>query len=198
MEASILGGADPASGRMEKILDAVRNRPLKRDWRAPRSLRGFTLLELLVVFALVGLVAAIAFPNLERLYAAVTREAERDHILDQFAGLGLRAMRQGRNFVVFGAGAPGASGLPDSAGAGATFAAVDSGSTAPGVVSTSLAGFTPYAIEVPDGWEIWLEPPLRIRANGVCLGASLTLHYQGEAELPIDLDPPWCRVQPDA
>ena len=198
MEASILDGVDPAHGMLKRVLDAVRKRSLMRDDCAPRRLRGFTLLELLVVLALVGLVAAIAVPNLERLYGAVTRETERDHILDQFAGLGLRAMRQGRNFVVFGAGASGGSGLPDSAGTGATFTAEDSASTTTGVVSTSLVGFTPYAIEVPDGWEFRLEPPLRIRANGVCLGAALTLYYQGEAEPPIDVDPPWCRVETDA
>ena len=167
---------------------------------------GFTLLELLVVLALVGLVAAIAFPNLERLYGAVTRETERDHILDQFAGLGLRAMRQGRNFVVFGAGGPGGPGFsvsPESGAAftaetGAAFAAGNSASTPSDAESASLAGYTPYAIEAPEGWEIRLEPPLRVRANGVCLGATLILRYQGEAEPRIELMAPWCRVSPDA
>ena len=157
---------------------------------------GFTLLELLVVLALVGLVAAIAFPNLERLYAAVTRETERDHILDQFAGLGLRAMRQGRSFVVFDAVGPRDLSPPDSTESGAAPEAA--GSAVPDHGSTALAGLTPYAIDLPEGWEIRLDPPLVVRASGVCLGASLTLYHQGEAEPPIDLDPPWCRVEPDS
>ena len=161
------------------------------------SLCGFTLLELLVVLALVGLVAAIAFPNLERLYAAVTRETERDYILDQFAGLGLRAMRQGRNFVVFGSGGPGGSSLPGSVESGVPFTAESTENAPQDAGPTSLAGYTSYAIEVPEGWELRLEPPLRIRANGVCLGAVLTLYHQGTAEPPIDLAPPWCRVEPE-
>ena len=162
----------------------------------PRALLGFTLLELLVVLALVGLVAAIAFPNLERLYAAVTRETERDYILDQFAGLGLRAMRQGRSFVVFDAAGPRDSDPPDPGGSGA--APRTAGGAEPDRGSSALAGLTPYAIDLPEGWEIRLDPPLVVRANGVCLGAVLTLRYEGEAELPIDLEPPWCRVEPDA
>lgn len=185
--AGVFRGAGAERGRAHENSVPVASSGSAGTGASPRALRGFTLLELLVVLALVGLVAAIAFPNLERLYGAVTRETERDHILDQFAGLGLRAMRQGRNFVVFGAGGPGDADPPDSNESGA----------APEYGSTFLAGFTPYAIEVPEGWEIRLEPPLRIRANGVCLGAALTLYYQGEAEPPIDLDPPWCRVEPE-
>ena len=185
MEGSILGGVSPADGTMEKMLDAARN----------RSLRGFTLLELLVVLALVGLVAAIAFPNLERMAASLTRTTERDHILDQFAGLGRRALHGGRNYVVFGTGdtADAAwSGLP---GEGAMGAGRDG---APEVAGLPRDGYEPYPIDVPEGWEIRLAPPLVIRANGVCLGAVLTLRRQGAAEERIELEAPWCRVGPDA
>ncbi len=161
----------------------------------PSLVRGFTLLELLVALALVGLVAAIAFPNLERLYASVTRSTERDYILDQFAGLGLRAMRQGRSFVVSGTGAPAASG-PANPGAG--LAPADPGSDTRVVAPVPLSAYTPYDIDLPQGWEVLLDPPLVVRASGVCLGATLTLRYQGEAESRIDLAAPWCRVSPDA
>ena len=161
--------------------------------------RGFTLLELLVVLALVGLVTAIAVPNLERLYAAVTRGADRDHILDQFSGLGRRAMHQGRSYVVFSTGgegefasaAPPGEGAPGGAGAGG-------GAAGDLAASFHLTGYEPYPIDVPEGWEIRLDPPLVIRANGVCLGAGLTLYYRGEAEPRIELEAPWCRVEPGA
>ena len=163
---------------------------------APGASRGFTLLELLVVLALVGLVTALAVPNLERLYAAVTRAADRDQILDQFAGLGLRAMRQGRNFVVFGAFGPQDSDLPSPAGTGVPPAGEGG---APDLLARSRRAYTPYAIDLPEGWEIRLEAPLVVRANGVCLGAGLTLrHPESGAESHLELEPPYCRVDPDA
>ena len=67
------------------------------------SARGFTLLELIVVLLLMALVTTLAMPNLERLSAGMTRKTERDRILDQFVGLGRRAMLQGRSYVVLGA-----------------------------------------------------------------------------------------------
>ena len=147
------------------------------------------------MLALVGLVTAIAVPNLERLYAAVTRETDREHILDQFTGLGRRAMHRGQNYIVFSAGGAGnspAEGLsPESPQEG-------SGSAAQDLAAISHPDHEPYALDVPEGWEIRLVPPLVIRANGVCLGAGLTLLYRGEAEPRIELEPPYCRIEPDA
>lgn len=156
--------------------------------------RGFTLLELLVVLALVGLLSALALPNLQQLYAAVTRETEREYILDQFTGLGLRAMRQGRNYVVIDGSGPQDADPGDPAGPAAGVA----GGLDPDLVSPSRAGYRPYPIDVPEGWEIRLDPPLVVRANGVCLGAGLTLRHRGGAESRIELEPPHCRVAPDA
>ena len=177
-------------------MDAVPKRTSVEEDNVSGPQRGFTLLELLVVLALVGLVTAIAVPNLERLYAAVTREADRDYILDQFSGLGRRALHLGRSYVVFSTGGEGelASAAPPGEGAsgGAGGAARDLAASFPS------AGYEPYPIDVPEGWEIRLDPPLVIRANGVCLGAGLTLYYRGAAEPRIELEAPWCRVEPGA
>ena len=183
----------PASDQDSESRSASCRRP-RVGGPAQRAQGGFTLLELLVVLALVGLVTAVAVPNLERLYAAATREAERDYILDQFAGLGRRAMHQGRNYVVVDAAGPRDSGLPDEAGEGAVPGGEDAGDPAPSL----HAAHEPYAIDVPEGWEIRLDPPLVVRANGVCLGAGLTLRHRGREEARIDLEAPYCRVDPDA
>ena len=124
-----------------------------------------------------GLVTALAMPNLERLSAGVARETERDRILDQFAGLGRRAMLQGRSYVVFGSG-----GAEDAGPPGASFP----------------AGHERYAIDLPQGWEVLLDPPLVFRANGACLGAELTLRHRGVEDVRIDLEPPYCRIDADA
>lgn len=148
--------------------------------RAGRFGRGFTLLELIVVLLLMGLVTALAMPNLERLSAGVARKTERDRILDQFAGLGRRAMLQGRSYVVFGS--DGAQDAEDADPAGASFP----------------PGHERHAIDLPQGWEVLLDPPLVFRANGVCLGAELTLRHRGVEDVRIDLEPPYCRIDADA
>ena len=62
----------------------------------------------------------------------------------------------------------------------------------------SHSDYEHYVLDLPEGWEIRLDEPLVVHANGVCLGAALTL-YDGEAEdLRVDLEPPYCRVDPDA
>ena len=53
-----------------------------------RSRPGFTLIELMIVLALLGLLTALAVPNLQRLFASVSTSTERQHILDQFEALG--------------------------------------------------------------------------------------------------------------
>ena len=170
----------------------VHGRPGSPSTPGPEA--GFTLVELLVVLALLALVAGLAFPNLEQLYAGAVRSTERAYILDQFAGLGRRAMQQGRAYVVVGSGD--ASRTPAGE------------ADEPGPAPRRPAGFAlPAAaradhaanvIDLPDGWEIAFDEPLLIRANGVCLGAELTLRHLGEVDVRLRLDPPFCRVAADA
>lgn len=136
---------------------------------------GFTLLELVVVLALLGLVTAIALPNFERLYAGVTRTSERDYVLDQVAALGREAMLNGRAYVVFGDTAP-----PELA------------------ESARYADYETYVVDVPDGWRLELDGPLVVLANGVCLGGALTLSHPEEAGVRVELAPPYCRIDADA
>ena len=160
--------------------------------------RGFTLLELLVVLLLMGLVTALAMPNLERLSAGVTRKTERDRILDQFAGLGRRAMLQGRSYVVFGSeGAQDAEPPGTARDTGAAAAGSRGGPAGHSSDPSSHADHERYVIDLPKGWEIRLDPPLVVRANGVCLGAELTLHHRGAADVRVDLEPPYCRIDAD-
>ena len=143
---------------------------------ARASLRlGFTLLELLVVLALLGLATAIAMPNLERLYASATRASERDYVLDQIAAVGREAALNGRAYVVFGNAQP--PGAADAA---------------------RYPEYETYVVDVPEGWRLQLDRPLVVRANGVCLGAALTLSHAEERAVRVELAPPYCRVDADA
>ena len=140
-----------------------------------RRAGGFTLLELIVVLALVGLVTVLAAPNLQRLYEGFTRKAEQGRILNQIAGLGREAMLRERAYAVYGIGS-------------------DSGQTEGG---GRVSGFESYALDVPEGWELRVDRPLLVRANGVCLGATMTLVYRGATAARVVLEAPYCRVGAD-
>lgn len=62
---------------------------------APRQ-RGFTLLELLIVLALVAMMAAMVAPRLQGTYDAVARSGERAEARRQLESLPLRARDAGR------------------------------------------------------------------------------------------------------
>lgn len=146
---------------------------------------------------LVGLVTTLALPNLERLQGAVTASTERDYILDQLAGLGREAMLRRRAYVVFGSG-----GAPEAGFPGTAEETADAGALRPRNGSAGdgfgLQSHERYAIDLPDGWEIRLDEPLVVYANGLCLGAGLALYHRGAEDVRVDLEPPYCRVAPDA
>lgn len=61
---------------------------------------GFTLLELLIVLALIAVAAAVAAPRLQRTYDAVVGSGERAEVRRQLEGLPLRVRRADRTLVV--------------------------------------------------------------------------------------------------
>ncbi|MFZ5657240.1 MAG: prepilin-type N-terminal cleavage/methylation domain-containing protein [Pseudomonadota bacterium] len=64
------------------------------------SRRGFTLLELLIVLALIGLVAAIVLPGLSRTYEAIVGSGERADVVRALEGLPLRVRASGRDLAI--------------------------------------------------------------------------------------------------
>lgn len=65
-----------------------------------RAREGFTLLEMLVVLAIVGLVAAVAVPTTVRGIGSWRRQAQVDAVADQVRGLPGRARASGAGIVV--------------------------------------------------------------------------------------------------
>ena len=149
---------------------------------------------------LVGLVTTLALPNLERLQGAVTGRTERDYILDQLAGLGRQAMLHRRAYVVFGSDRARDAGFPGTAGltSDAVPRELPARPAGDDPDSQSYPGHERYRIDLPDGWEIRLDRPLVVYANGLCLGAGLALVHRGAENVRLELEPPYCRVAPDA
>jgi len=142
-----------------------------RRWAAS----GFTLIELIVVLALVGLVSVLALPNLQSLYEGFTGRAEQGRLLNRLAGIGREAMLRQRAYAVYGTGNQGTGVAREQ----------------------SLSGYYHYNLELPDGWEVSLDRPLLVRANGVCLGATVMLEHQGQLAARVVLKAPYCRVDAD-
>ena len=133
--------------------------------------RGFSLLELLVVVALLGLLATLTLPNLQRIYASAQRSTERDLILKQLGALPRLALLHRRDYVVH-----------------STDATTESSSEA------APSHVEPYPLDVPEGWRLVFDKPLVVRASGVCLGAELTLSHPDAAAVRAHLQPPYCAV----
>ena len=126
----------------------------------------------MVVLAIIALLGAVALPSMSRLYDSASRATERERILDQFAALGAEAMRDNRNYAVFGTDDD-AQPLGDE-------------------------GFVPYPLTVPDGWQVTIDQPILVRANGVCAGGRVTLRHPDSPPIDLDLVPPFCRIPDDA
>ena len=149
-----------------------RRTALHRSRLARSGGAGFTLVEVIVVLVILGLLAGLVLPNMPGLLESATRATEKDRILDQFAALGAEALRQGRDFAVLG--------------------------TEPDFDPSAYADFEPYPFVVPEGWEVLVEEPILVRANGVCLGGRVTLRHADAPPTELDLVPPLCRVAADA
>ena len=75
---------------------------MKISVMCPDRAGGFSLLELVVVLAILGMVSAIALPNLVNLYESVSRRADLETFAETFNSLNNRARIEGRRIVVRG------------------------------------------------------------------------------------------------
>jgi len=165
-------------------------RPHRGEVKQRRAGLGFTLLELLVVLALLGVITSLALPRLSRLYEGVSIRSERDYLLDQLQGLGQLAWLRGDNLIVYGT--PAEDDLAENAH-DASGSAAD-GDDEPQTSTVGAVDYTNFALDLPEGWEVHLEEPLRILANGVCLGGDVTLTHLNGFTDSITLEAPYCRA----
>ena len=134
-----------------------------------RHSRGFTLIEVLVVLLLGALLTATVLPAMQRMLEAAQYKTARDAIVGRLGELGYEAFASGRSLVL-------ASSSAAPAGQGA--------SAAP----------PPYPLELPEGWAIEVERPIRFAFNGICEGGTLTLRAPGRPPEKLLLEPPLCKA----
>jgi prepilin-type N-terminal cleavage/methylation domain-containing protein len=130
-----------------------------------REPRGFTLLELLVVMAIVGLMAALVAPNLQQMVGSVDRSTRRDGLIADIAGLSYRAYALGESFELSDAG-----------------------------MGKLLQDGNPVLV-VPNGWKVSLVKPIQFGFNGLCSGGRLTLRSPDGVVEAMALRAPDCRIE---
>lgn len=134
-----------------------------------RPMRGFTLLELLVVLVVLGLAAAVATPSLVRLVDRLGERNEQDQLSLYLQNLPVAVMRQGGEYRV-----PATAGYVPA--------------------REALAG---SPVELPPSAAerllIWVPGVIHYRPNGACTGGTLYWELNGGRRVTHQLDAPLCR-----
>ena len=109
----------------------------------PKSLQGFTLIEMMAVLVLFGLLTTMVLPNFERWFSNTERRVSASELAVRLQKLYARAALLGQNFELNAATA-----------------------------SEKLADGQP-ALDLPAGWSFVEGQSLGIRASGLCQAASI-------------------------
>jgi prepilin-type N-terminal cleavage/methylation domain-containing protein len=143
--------------------------------------RGFTLIELLVVLLIMGLLASVTVPNLQRLYNSVQHDAERESALGAITGLSYRAYVTGVPLT-----------LPR--GRGPLKIAPPVSDAKSGVADNAPVKVQPEDSVFPTGWQIDLADPIAFNFLGICSGGKLKLVAPDGNEESLVLKGPRCDI----
>jgi general secretion pathway protein H len=142
--------AQPINQRFPKR--SVDNKPYS-------NMKGFTLLELLVVLALIGLLAGIAAPNLEKMVTSIEKATQRNSAFAEIQSLNYRAYTLGQPFI-----------LTEEK-------------------TTKLLADGNPILTLPTGWKIQIPKPIQFNFNGYCNGGPLQLTAPDGEVIELELSP---------
>ncbi len=137
----------------------------------PIHSKGFTLLELMVVLMILGLVSAVALPNLSQAFDRLQARLAEDRVIEEINRLPERAYLAKSELILLN-----------------QTTSRSSGSDNPGQQAIKL--------DLPQGWSI-KTAGIVYRANGICEGGLLSVRFEGEAVWTGELIPPFCQLVPE-
>jgi prepilin-type N-terminal cleavage/methylation domain-containing protein len=147
------------------------SRPWLRDHRS----RGVTLLELLVVLAIIGLLSAIAVPQMATLAARIEFAMNRDKFEADLTSLPYTAYKLRQDFIL---GALKAEQNPETEGLVA-FRTADARRAETARLIEAPILIDPAPISLPQNWKLEARTPVLYRATGVCSGGEVSLNVEG-------------------
>jgi prepilin-type N-terminal cleavage/methylation domain-containing protein len=157
--------------------------------------RGFTLLEVLVVLALVGLMSALALPQFAVIRDRLEFSLSRESFEHELSGLGYRALTEGRPFILSGA-------YPRDPNAEASpwmsdnpLAAVVEEPLERGQYRTQAPiNANDAPLNLPAKWKLVADKPVVYQVSGFCSGGEVTLTVGGQRYV-YNLKAPACLVE---
>ena len=142
---------------------------------APRDARGFTLLEILVVLALVGLMTAFSLPQISVMQDRIAFTLSRESFETELSGISYAAFKQGRPMILAGA-------YPRSKDQALTVIEeweINQAKEAPFLEDGQLRGLLPAnaveaAPQLPEKWRMTVEKPIVYQPSGYCGGGAVS------------------------
>lgn len=131
-------------------------------------IKGFTLLELLVVLALISLLAGMVVPNLQRTIESIERSTQREQIISDIGQLSYRAFTAGMKFE-----------LNEEK------------------LGVQLPDGSPMLL-LPEGWTINISKPIGFNFNGFCTGGEIQIIGPDKTSEQVTLLKTSCEVKTDA
>jgi len=158
-----------------------------------RCMRGFTLLELLVILVIVGLIAGVVAPQLSTLSDRIAFAMNREGVEHALALLPYDAFRRREDLILPATNSKGTS-TDDYSTDDTSMNVIMTGdgagdketTTQPPVLSKRVV------LSLPAGWQIESQAPILFRSTGFCTGGEVTIRVGSYAYI-YKLTPPDCR-----